>query len=195
MIRFERFLSRLHFKKIALVYIVAAVLAALGCAIAVGTLYRDRLSFAWQYFRLDRAVESGDTAALQSGIDRLAASGDVVDVLLLDANNQVLYSAKQSVYAGGQLNLSRAEGGGSYLVSDRSPQVVFVTSGKPIFYCSPSSLSTGGTFSRNTATTPFTKGAFRRKTSACSTISATGTAAISCISSALPPPYRAEKQR
>ena len=125
MIRFERFLSRLHFKKIALVYIVAAVLAALGCAIAVGTLYRDRLSFAWQYFRLDRAVESGDTAALQSGIDRLAASGDVVDVLLLDANNQVLYSAKQSVYAGGQLNLSRAEGGGSYLVSDRSPQVVF----------------------------------------------------------------------
>ena len=125
MIRFERFLSRLHFKKIALVYIVAAVLAALGCAIAVGTLYRDRLSFAWQYFRLDRAVESGDTAALQSGIDRLAASGDVVDVLLLDANNQVLYSAKQFVYAGGQLNLSRVEGGGSYLVSDRSPQVVF----------------------------------------------------------------------
>lgn len=125
MIRFERFLSCLHFKKIALVYIVAAVLAALGCAIAVGTLYRDRLSFAWQYFRLDRAVESGDTAALQSGIDRLAASGDVVDVLLLDANNQVLYSAKQSVYAGGQLNLSRVEGGGSYLVSDRSPQVVF----------------------------------------------------------------------
>ena len=48
MIRFERFLSRLHFKKIALVYIVAAVLAALGCAIAVGTLYRDRRSFAWQ---------------------------------------------------------------------------------------------------------------------------------------------------
>ena len=125
MIRFERFLSRLRFKRIALVYIVAAVLAALGCAIAVGTLYRDRLSFAWQYFRLDRAVESGDTSALQSGIDRLAASGDVVDVLLLDANNQVLYSAKQSVYAGGQLNLSRAEGGGSYLVSDRSPQVVF----------------------------------------------------------------------
>lgn len=70
MIRFERFLSRLRFKRIALVYIVAAVLAALGCAIAVGTLYRDRLSFAWQYFRLDRAVESGDTSALQSGIDR-----------------------------------------------------------------------------------------------------------------------------
>ena len=121
--RLERILSRWNFKKIAVGYLILALVAGLACTVTVGVLYRERLSFAWQYARLEKA---GDEAAQQTAADRTAAaSADVVDVLIIDREQQVVYSAKGSAFAAGALTFTKAGDTGKYLISPAHPDAVF----------------------------------------------------------------------
>ena len=121
--RLENILSKWNFKKIAVWYLVLAVVAGLACAGTVGYLYRERLNFAWQYSRLD---EAKDDAALKTAVDNTAAaSADVVDVLVLDGSNQVTYSAKSSPFSAGTLELVKAGSEKKYLTSAAHPNAVF----------------------------------------------------------------------
>lgn len=121
--KLERILSKWNFKKIAIWYLVLAIIAGLACAGTVGYLYRERLNFAWQYSRLD---EAKDDAARKAAADKTAAaSADVVDVLILDGNNQVTYSAKHSEFSGGTLALTKAGSEKKYLVSAEHPDAAF----------------------------------------------------------------------
>lgn len=121
--RLEKILSKWNFKKIAVWYLILAVLVGLACAGAVGYIYRERLNFAWQYSRLEEA--KGETA-LQTAAQKTAdASADVVDVLILDANNRVTYAAKNSEFASGTLELVKAGSEKKYLVSADHPNAVF----------------------------------------------------------------------
>ena len=121
--RLEKILSKWNFKKIAVWYLIAAVVAGLCCAGAVGLIYRERLNFAWQYSRLE---EAKNDAALKTAAQKTAgASADVVDVLILDGRNQVVYSAKNSDFSGGALELTKAGSEKKYLISDAHPNAVF----------------------------------------------------------------------
>ncbi len=121
--RLEKKLSKWNFRKITIVYLVLAIVAGMACAGVVGYFYRERLSFAWQYSRLE---EAKDDAALKTAVDKTAAaSADVVDVLILDSNNQVTYSAKNSEFADGTLEFVRAGSEKKYLVSAAHPDAVF----------------------------------------------------------------------
>lgn len=111
-------------KKIIIWYLVLAIAAGLACAGVVGYIYRERLNFAWQYSRLE---EAKDDSALKTAADKTAAaSGDVIDVLILDENSRVIYSAKNSEFADGTLKLSRAGEEKKYLVSTEHPDAVFL---------------------------------------------------------------------
>ena len=79
-------LSKWNFKKIAVWYLVRAVITGVLCEGTVGYLYRQWLKFAWQYARLEEAKtpEAPRTAAGK----RAAASEDVVDILVVDENRQ-----------------------------------------------------------------------------------------------------------
>jgi len=123
--KLEHILSGWNFRKITRIYIVLAVIAAIGCLSAAGFVYRERISFAWQYTRLKEKAEKTPPAGLQSEIDRLAASPDVIDILILDGSNQVTYSARNSVFGSGSLTLVRAGQGSDYLLSDKDASVVF----------------------------------------------------------------------
>lgn len=121
--KLENILSKWNFKKIAVWYVVFAIVAGLACAGTVGYIYRERLNFAWQYSRLE---EAKGEAALKTAADKTAAaSADVVDVLILDGNNQVSYSAKNSEFAAGKLELARVDGEKKYLASAEYPDAVF----------------------------------------------------------------------
>lgn len=126
MSRFEDGLSRWNFKKIAKVYIIVLVIAIIGCCAVAGYVYRDRISFALQYSRVSDAIEKADSSSVQSELDKLASSSsDVVDILMLDSDNQVVYSAKGSEFSRGQLNLTKAGDDKDYLVSEADSGVVF----------------------------------------------------------------------
>ena len=111
------------FKKIVIWYLILAVIAGVTCGGIVGYLYRERLDFAWQYSRLE---ETKDADALKAAADKTAAaSGNVVDVLILDGDQQVTYSAKNSAFAAGPLELTKVGNEKKYLVSAAYPDAVF----------------------------------------------------------------------
>lgn len=123
MTKLEKLLAKWNFKKIAIWYLICAVAAGLICAGTVGYLYRERLNFAWQYSRLE---EAKDDAALKAAAQRTAdASADVADVLILDGNNQVTFSAKSSEFGTGTWTLEKAGSEKKYLVSAERPNAVF----------------------------------------------------------------------
>lgn len=122
--RLEKMLSKWNFKKIAVWYLVLAVVAGLICGGTVGYLYRQRLKFAWQYARLE---EAKTPEALRMAADKTAAaSEDVVDILVVDENQQVLYSAKDSKFAAGPLTLTKVGDAKKYLASADYPEAVFL---------------------------------------------------------------------
>lgn len=122
--RLEKMLSKWNFKKIAVWYLVLAVVAGLICGGTVGYLYRQRLKFAWQYARLE---EAKTPEALRMAADKTAAaSEDVVDILVVDENQQILYSAKDSKFAAGPLTLTKVGDAKKYLASADYPEAVFL---------------------------------------------------------------------
>ena len=122
--RLEKMLSKWNFKKIAVWYLVLAVVAGLICGGTVGYLYRQRLKFAWQYARLEEAKTQ---EALRTAADKTAAaSEEVVDILVVDENQQVLYSAKDSKFAAGPLTLTKVGDAKKYLASADYPDAVFL---------------------------------------------------------------------
>ena len=122
--RLEKMLSKWNFKKIAVWYLVLAVITGLICGGTVGYLYRQRLKFAWQYARLE---EAKTPEALRTAADKTAAaSEDVVDILVVDENQQVLYSAKDSKFAAGPLTLTKVGDAKKYLASADYPEAVFL---------------------------------------------------------------------
>ena len=122
--RLEKMLSKWNFKKIAVWYLVLAVVAGLICGGTVGYLYRQRLKFAWQYARLEEAKTQ---EALRTAADKTAAaSEDVVDILVVDENQQILYSAKDSKFAAGPLTLTKVGDAKKYLASADYPDAVFL---------------------------------------------------------------------
>lgn len=119
----ENMLSKWNFQKIVIWYLILAVIAGVTCGGIVGYLYRERLDFAWQYSHLE---ETKDADALKAAADKTAAaSGDVVDVLILDGVQQVTYSAKNSAFAAGPLELTKVGNEKKYLVSAAYPDAVF----------------------------------------------------------------------
>lgn len=121
--KLEKILSKWNFKKIAVWYLVLAIIAGFCCIGTVGYIYRERLDFAWQYSRLEKAK---DHAALETAVKKTAdASADVVDVLILDENNQVTFSAKNSEFSDGALELVKAGSEKKYLVSNAHPHAAF----------------------------------------------------------------------
>ena len=122
--RLEKMLSKWNFKKIAVWYLVLAVVAGLICGGTVCYLYRQRLKFAWQYARLEEAKSQ---EALRTAADKTAAaSEDVVDILVVDENQQVLYSAKDSKFSAGPLTLTKVGDAKKYLASADYPDAVFL---------------------------------------------------------------------
>lgn len=120
--RLEKILSKWNFKKIAVWYIVAAVIAG---AVSLGTvayIYRERLNFALQYSRIE---ESKGNSSLKSAVNKTAEAADVVDVLILNKENKVTYSAKNSEFASGTLTFIKADGEKKYLTSKDHPNSIF----------------------------------------------------------------------
>lgn len=121
--KLEKILSKWNFKKIIVWYLIIALVTGLVCVGTVGYIYRERLNFAWQYSQLDKVI---DDAALKDAVQKTAdASSDVVDVLILNGDNKVIYSAKKSEFANGTLELVKTGSEKKYLISEKHPDYAF----------------------------------------------------------------------
>ena len=126
MSKLGKLLSSWNFKKIAIFYVVAALIVAIGCGAVVGIRYRERLSFAYQYTKLTDTLYEGKNMATKEAVDKTAeASNDVVDILVLDNGNQIQYSAKHSKFAEAGTFTLKQEKESKYLTSPQYTDSVF----------------------------------------------------------------------
>lgn len=120
------FISKFKFKKIIIAYMIAAVIAVIGCAVSIGVVFKDSLTFAWQYSKVSETVEDADIQSIQTELNKLAfSSSDLIDVLILNSENKVIYSAKNSEFGSGQFILSRSGDKKNYLAYDKNSNVLF----------------------------------------------------------------------
>lgn len=127
MSKFNAFIEKRNFKKIFIIYVITAVIAAIACAGAVGYIFRDKISLALQYEKTSDALkkQTSDEVVKQS-IDSLAASSDdICDVLLLDENNKVVYSAKNSKFSSGAAFELKRTDGSKFLQNGENTDTVF----------------------------------------------------------------------
>ncbi len=125
--KFNTFIEKRNFKKIFIVYIIAAVICGAACAGAVGYAYRDKISLALQYEKTSEMLKKqGTDEKKKQSLDSLAkTSGDICDVLLLDEKNNVIYSAKNSDFAAdGVFELKKTDGS-RFLENSKSTGAVF----------------------------------------------------------------------
>ena len=121
--RFNNFIEKRNFKKIFIVYVIAAVVCGILCAAGVGYVYRNKINLAIQYENAGKAVKSQHGDAVQS-LEKLAASsGDIKDILILDDRNNITFSAKKTNLAwDSSLDLKKD---GKFLVSEKNSNVAF----------------------------------------------------------------------
>lgn len=133
--RLQKMLEKLNFKKTAIVLVIVSLVVLISGAVTIGVIYRERISFAIKYSTLDNALKKGESELYKAVDETAAASSDVTDILVLDSKNKVLYSAKNTQFSEGSLNLTR-DNGGKYFVSEKYPNVVFKYADKGDFLIS-----------------------------------------------------------
>lgn len=133
--RLQKMLEKLNFKKTAIVLVIVSLVVLISGAVTIGVIYRERISFAIKYSALDNALKKGESELYKAVDETAAASSDVTDILVLDSKNKVLYSAKNTQFSEGSLNLTR-DNGGKYFVSEKYPNVVFKYTDKGDFLIS-----------------------------------------------------------
>ena len=121
--RFNNFIEKRNFKKIFIVYVITAVICGILCAAGVGYVYRNKINLAIQYENAGKAVKGQHGDAVQS-LEKLAASSeDIKDILILDDQNNITFSAKKTNLAwDSSLDLKKD---GKFLVSEKNSNVAF----------------------------------------------------------------------
>ncbi len=130
MIRFDAWVSKMKFKKALIIYLIALLLAGTLSAGFLAYKFRDKLTFAYEYHRISEKAEhdSGGLESLKSDLSNLSQkSSDIVDILILNGQNQILYSAKNSSFsAKGTLQLTaNAEKKEYFLMDQDNPEAYF----------------------------------------------------------------------
>ena len=124
--KFEATLLKWNFKKITISYLIITLVIAIGCAGATGIIFRDRINFSLQYSHVYHAIKANNHTNLEAKLKKLAdSSSDVVDILMLDANDHVTYSANQSKLNCDTFTLIPSTEESGYLVWPQNNRVVF----------------------------------------------------------------------
>lgn len=126
MSKFHAWIEKRNFKRIFLWYLILAIVTGIACAVGVGFVFQDKIRLAMRYEQASEAFQKNqDEATLEKSLHQLAASsGDIVDVLLLDENNRVMYSEKQTKLAW-DTSFDLRQTDNKFLVSDQNPDVAF----------------------------------------------------------------------
>ena len=98
----NNFIEKIPFKKVVLLYIIVAILVGVSLILFIGNAFQDKLAFIYNYHRIYEELENNHNN-LESIKDEIKTmsdnSEDVVDVLILNKENKIIYSSKNSEFA------------------------------------------------------------------------------------------------
>lgn len=98
----NRFIEKINFKKVAILYIIIVLLVGIGLMIFIGNKFQNKLKFIYNYYNISEKLEKDhyNIEEIKEQINNISDnSEDIVDVLILNKENQILYSSKNSELA------------------------------------------------------------------------------------------------
>lgn len=96
----NRFIEKINFKRVVVIYLVLLVIAFLGIGCFLGRVYQDKIKTWYYYHQLMEEVEEeknnqGNMEVLKKKISDLQDnSEDIVDMVLI-SNNEIIYRTKE----------------------------------------------------------------------------------------------------
>ena len=109
----NNFIEKIPFKKVIWIYIIVAVLVGISLILFLGNAFQDKLEFICNYhiIREELGNSNHNLESIKEEIKNMSDnSEDVVDVLMLDKENKIMYSSKNSEFADQQeFILNKAE--------------------------------------------------------------------------------------
>ena len=98
----NNFIEKIPFKKVAFIYIVVAILVGISLILFIGNAFQNKLAFIYEYHRIHEILENNhnNLESVKEEIKKMSDnSEDVVDVLILNKENKIVYSSKNSEFA------------------------------------------------------------------------------------------------
>ncbi len=95
----NKFIEKINFKVVVILYIIIALLISAVTMIFIGDKFKSKFEFIYHYHRISEGIEKDnyDMEDIKQKIKNISdKSEDIVDVLILDKENKVIYSSKNS---------------------------------------------------------------------------------------------------
>ncbi|MBE6081160.1 zinc ribbon domain-containing protein [Acidilutibacter cellobiosedens] len=127
--RFDIFAEKFNFKRAVIIYLIAAILTGILSAGFLAYTFRDKITFVYKYHRINEKANDNKIGFenLEPELINLAnSSSDIVDILILNRQNQILFSAKNSnLSKNGILDLAEISGKKSHFLADQKNSNVY----------------------------------------------------------------------
>ena len=98
----NNFIKKINFKKCIIVYITISILVGTSLIIFIGSKFKNKLEFIYNYHNISEELEKSNynLNSIKEKIKTMSKnSEDVVDVLILNKENKIIYSSKNSEFA------------------------------------------------------------------------------------------------
>ncbi|NLI90766.1 MAG: zinc ribbon domain-containing protein [Peptococcaceae bacterium] len=94
----DKFVNATDFRKVSKWYIIVSLCLVIGTLAWGGYIFKDKIALTMNYHNIEEQAEKqGIDKSIQEQLGNLAnSSADIKDVLLLDKDNNIIYSAKNS---------------------------------------------------------------------------------------------------
>lgn len=124
------FIKRINFKKLVAVYIIVAILVGISLIIFIGSKFQSKLEFIYNYHNISEELEENnyDLGNIKEKVETFSNnSEDVVDVIILDKENNIIYTSKNSEFSKQEkFVLNKADNmSNGYFVNSNNDNIVF----------------------------------------------------------------------
>ena len=116
----------MNFKKIFIGFIIFAILIGIGTVGVGGYIFKDKISFIYHYDKIKEEFKRNNSNTIENELLKFSNDfNDIVDILVLDKDNNVVYSAKQKFTNASNFELDYSSLSKKYLIDKNNEDVMF----------------------------------------------------------------------
>ena len=116
----------MNFKKIFIGFIIFAIIIGIGSLGVGGYIFKDKISFIYHYDKIKEEFKRNDSNTIKNELSKFSNDfNDIADILVLDKDNNVVYSAKQKFTNNSNFELDYSSVSKKYLVDKNNEDVMF----------------------------------------------------------------------
>lgn len=96
----NKWIEKINFKKVAIVYLIIGLIVGICLILAIVNRFKDKIEFVYNYHSISEQFEKNSyNEYLQEKLKSMSnSSEDIVDILILNKDNKIIYSSKESEF-------------------------------------------------------------------------------------------------